>query len=792
MKLNRANKTALAALAIAFSVAASAPNRGALADPTPISSPTTIIVTNTNDSGSGSVRQALADAQDGARRFAQTYLRPHPRGLSLAQRVAYRQQIGEVYWRHWIWPKERADSKPSVDQVMPPARLEPQVSALEIIDLGAPNEESDAYALNDLDYVFGSSGFGNLSHSFVYHDGSMTDLDSLGRNWAAGGINNLGQIASGIVATNGIFYPAIYDVTSGQLRILGSLGGVHDGFSGGALAINNFGQATGYGYAANLDVHSFFYDGTVMHDIGCPQIGNSCESYAQAINDLGQIVGFSGAGAFIYSGGVTTQIVLPEGGTSGAARGINNHGDVVGDYWNGFAIRAFVYANGIFTTITDDHSLDSVPFDINDAGQVVGEILVVPDDSCRYCFGDYRQHAFIYQNGQLTDLNSLLPSSSDWELSLATAINEQGHITGYGLHNGQTRGFLMSWSQPAPTPTPTPPAPSPTPTPEPPTPACDLTGRYDDITTLSGAGWLLTNHSTPIGTTNWFQGNSQVFPSQSGVATSYIGANFNNTTGANTISNWLLTPPLALANGAMLSFWTRTVNTPAFPDRLQVRMSTNGASSNVGTTAIDVGDFITLLLDINPTYTTSGYPNAWTHFTVTLSGIASPTTGRLAFRYFVENAGPSGVNADYIGIDTVEYVCNQATPTPSPAPGGCVFRSGYWMNHPSAWCMETIQIGCQSYTQAQAIAIMRHNSSQDKTYTLAQQLITAKLNIACKSTSSSCISSAIVSADSWLCAHSVGSGVTANSSAWQAIKMTYQALANYNGGTLCSPSCDAN
>src|SRR2546428_3306592 len=52
------------------------------------------------------------------------------------------------------------------------------------------------------------------------------------------------------------------------------------------------------------------------------------------------------------------------------------------------------------------------------------------------------------------------------------------------------------------------------------------------------------------------------------------------------------------------SFYTRTVDMPSFPDRLQVRMSTNGASSNVGTTATDVGDFTTLLLDINPTYTT--------------------------------------------------------------------------------------------------------------------------------------------------------------------------------------------
>ena len=144
-----------------------------------------------------------------------------------------------------------------------------------------------------------------------------------------------------------------------------------------------------------------------------------------------------------------------------------------------------------------------------------------------------------------------------------------------------------------------------------------------------------------VGTTSWFQGNSTVFPAQSGAATSYIGANFNNTTGTNTISNWLLTPPVTLQNGETMTFWTRTVTAPAFPDRLQVRMSTNGSSSNVGTTATDVGDFTALLLDINPTYTTTGYPNVWTQFTVTVSGVPSPTLGRLAFRYFVENGGPT-------------------------------------------------------------------------------------------------------------------------------------------------------
>ena len=84
---------------------------------------------------------------------------------------------------------------------------------------------------------------------------------------------------------------------------------------------------------------------------------------------------------------------------------------------------------------------------------------------------------------------------------------------------------------------------------------------------------------------------------------------------------------------------------------------------------------------------------------------------------------------------------------------------------------------------------MRHTSSHDKTYTLAQQLIAAKLNIACGGSDPSCIMSAIDAADSWLCDHPIASGVTANSSAWQMIKATSNLLEKYNQGLLCAPSC---
>lgn len=179
------------------------------------------------------------------------------------------------------------------------------------------------------------------------------------------------------------------------------------------------------------------------------------------------------------------------------------------------------------------------------------------------------------------------------------------------------------------------------------------------------AGWAQQNLSSTVGLTNWFQGNTAVFPANTPAG--YIATNFNNTTGTGTISNWLFAPNVTLRNGDRFTFYTRTT-TGTFPDRMQVRMSTNGASVNAGANSTSVGDFTTLLLDINPTYTTSGYPTAWTQFSITLSGLpAGGVSGRIAFRYFVENGGPTGSNSDYIGIDDVVY----NTTVPGAPPTTC-------------------------------------------------------------------------------------------------------------------------
>jgi hypothetical protein len=178
---------------------------------------------------------------------------------------------------------------------------------------------------------------------------------------------------------------------------------------------------------------------------------------------------------------------------------------------------------------------------------------------------------------------------------------------------------------------------------------------FENITTLTASGWVQNNLSSPVGTTGWIQGDAtSPFVAQNGAG--FIAANYQNTAGTE-ISNWLITPSRTFTNGDVVTFYTRTT-TPGgtvYPDRLEVRLSVNGTSSNVGATNTSVGDFSTLLLSINPTLSTTGYPSVWTQYTITVAGLPAPSTGRMAFRYFVTNGGTTGSNSDYIGIDDFVY-----------------------------------------------------------------------------------------------------------------------------------------
>ena len=166
-----------------------------------------------------------------------------------------------------------------------------------------------------------------------------------------------------------------------------------------------------------------------------------------------------------------------------------------------------------------------------------------------------------------------------------------------------------------------------------------LSENFNSVAGLAAAGWATVNAS-PNPSQTWFQGNTAVFTAQSGPADSYVATNYLG--GSPSISNWLITPTLALSGGAALNFSVRNAG-DGYLDIVEVYLSTNGASTNIA-------DFTTLLGSYS-----SSTDLGWIaqSYNVNLIG-----TGRIGFRYVVANTDTQG---NYIGIDSVAVVPEPAS-----------------------------------------------------------------------------------------------------------------------------------
>lgn len=183
-----------------------------------------------------------------------------------------------------------------------------------------------------------------------------------------------------------------------------------------------------------------------------------------------------------------------------------------------------------------------------------------------------------------------------------------------------------------------------------------LTQSFDDMPAMYySTGWVSINSAITLGSVvQWTQGAPAVFSAYAGSATNaYAAIDYTTIAGpAATISTWLVSPTVSLQNGDIIKFWTRTVNTPAYPDRLQVRLSTTPGANPTTSAPESLGGFTNLLLDINPTLTTTGYPNVWTEQTITVSGLTGVVNCQIGLRYYVTNGGSNGTNSEYIGLDS--------------------------------------------------------------------------------------------------------------------------------------------
>src|SRR5581483_206476 len=232
---------------------------------------------------------------------------------------------------------------------------------------------------------FPASHSGHMCVGFKWQNGVMTALPTLGgNNGFATSVNNHGQIVgwaetplhdSTCVPPQMLQFEAvIWGPGNGQIQPLPPFPGDPDG---AATGINDRGQVVGISgicqnAVGNLSAkHALLWQNGVPIDLG--NLGGSAWHTPMDINSRGDVVGFSdlpgdqnGANpnfhAFLWmrSGGMRDLGTLP-GDAISEALGINSRGQVVGvSYGAGFTHpRAFLWKNGLMTdlnTVLSHHS----------------------------------------------------------------------------------------------------------------------------------------------------------------------------------------------------------------------------------------------------------------------------------------------------------------------------------------------------------------------------------------------------------------------------------------------------
>jgi probable HAF family extracellular repeat protein len=313
--------------------------------------------------------------------------------------------------------------------------------------------ETRAMDINDAGHVVGTSYLdGDLvTRGFVFdihQDSSPRRLDGIDADseTEANAINNAGDIVGQNLKAAPFETTAILWGATGMTDIGADLRAI----GGNALDINDAGVVVGM---AALD--SQFSDGFIWEGAGRGLFVGTLEGRNgganRSVNNDGIVVGNS---FFLYSpdqahmvtrteeGYVSTLISAPYPGI-GVAGSINNKGVIVG-----FANLKFgPHTAVIFTPGEEDIYIDLGPLphaesseasDVNDDGVIVGSSGDHPEWT--------ETHAFVFENGQMHDLNDLVVDlAEEWAVLIhANAVNNAGVIVGYGRTlDGNISAFVL-------------------------------------------------------------------------------------------------------------------------------------------------------------------------------------------------------------------------------------------------------------------------------------------------------------------------------------------------------------
>ena len=311
-------------------------------------------------------------------------------------------------------------------------------------------------------------GFPEL-HAVLWKHHKITDLGTLegGYESIAAGVNSRGQVTG--FAINGV--PDDFSIVGfptetraflwqkGTMQDLGTLPGGHDAIG---LFVNERGQIVGESYSSNsvptppnftcgdfpLTLYGFFWDNGKMVDLGT--LGGSC-TFTYALNNRGQVVGQS-----TLPGDQTSHPYIWDqngmrdlgtlGGTYGYASWLNDAGAVVGlaTPQGDQALMAFLWKHEAISNLGAlPGNVCSGANAINSQGQIVGGSGFNAAGFFADC-NDPVEHAVLWENGEILDLNNFVPPGYDLTLNEATSINDSGEISGFGMvSDGSQRAFLL-------------------------------------------------------------------------------------------------------------------------------------------------------------------------------------------------------------------------------------------------------------------------------------------------------------------------------------------------------------